>query len=95
VPDDAGFETRVVHAGAEPDELTGAVSPPIYQTSTFAQDGVGRPRGGWEYARTGNPTRARLERAVADLEGARTGSRLRPAARSRPRSASWPSPVTR
>jgi cystathionine beta-lyase/cystathionine gamma-synthase len=44
-------------------------SPPIYQTSTFAQDGIGRPRGGWEHARTGNPTRARLERAVASLEG--------------------------
>ena len=69
----AAFETLVVHAGAEPDELTGAVSPPIYQTSTFAQDGVGRPRGGWEYARTGNPTRSRLERAVASLEGGAHG----------------------
>src|SRR5450759_2530258 len=68
-----GFATRVVHAGAEPDELTGAVSPPIYQTSTYAQDGVGRPRGGYEYARTQNPTRERLERAVADLEGAAFG----------------------
>ena len=67
------FATRVVHAGAEPDELTGAVSPPIYQTSTYAQDGVGRPRGGYEYARTQNPTRERLERAVADLEGAAFG----------------------
>ena len=67
--DDLGFETRVVRAGGEPDELTGAVSPPIYQTSTFAQDGVGKPRGGWEYARTGNPTRSRLEAAVAELEG--------------------------
>ena len=67
------FATRAVHAGAEPDELTGAVSPPIYQTSTYAQDGVGRPRGGYEYARTQNPTRARLERAVADLEGGRHG----------------------
>ena len=67
------FATRAVHAGAEPDELTGAVSPPIYQTSTYAQDGVGRPRGGYEYARTQNPTRERLERAVADLEGARHG----------------------
>ncbi|MHB8890583.1 MAG: PLP-dependent transferase [Candidatus Limnocylindrales bacterium] len=67
------FATRAVHAGAEPDELTGAVSPPIYQTSTYAQDGVGRPRNGYEYARTQNPTRARLERAVADLEGARHG----------------------
>lgn len=63
------FETLAVHAGAEPDELTGAVSPPIYQTSTYAQDGVGRPRGGFEYARTQNPTRERLERAVAELEG--------------------------
>lgn len=61
--------TLAVHAGQEPDELTGAVAPPIYQTSTYAQDGIGRPRGGWEYARTGNPTRARLERAVALLEG--------------------------
>jgi len=67
------FDTLAVHAGAEPDELTGAVSPPIYQTSTFAQDGVGRPRGGWEYARTGNPTRSRLERAVASLEGGAHG----------------------
>ncbi len=46
------------------DELTGAVSPAIYQTSTFAQDGVERPRGGWEYARTGNPTRRALEEAT-------------------------------
>jgi cystathionine gamma-synthase len=73
VADKFEFDTRVVHAGGEPDELTGAVSPPIYQTSTFAQDGVGRPRGGWEYARTGNPTRSRLERAVADLEGGAHG----------------------
>jgi cystathionine beta-lyase/cystathionine gamma-synthase len=65
--------TLAVHAGLEPDELTGAVSPAIYQTSTFAQDGVERPRGGWEYARTGNPTRARLERAVAALEGGAHG----------------------
>lgn len=65
--------TRVVHVGQEPDELTGAVAPPIYQTSTYVQEGVGRPRGGWEYARTGNPTRARLERAVAALEGGRHG----------------------
>src|SRR3954468_18356332 len=62
--------TLAVHAGMAPDELTGAASPPIYQTATFAQEGVGRPRGGWEYARTGNPTRARLEAAIAALEGA-------------------------
>jgi cystathionine gamma-synthase len=67
------LETRAVHAGQEPDLLTGAVSPPIYQTSTFAQEAVGQPREGWEYARTGNPTRSRLERAVADLEGGTFG----------------------
>jgi cystathionine beta-lyase/cystathionine gamma-synthase len=70
---DDAFETLAVHAGQEPDELTGAVAPPIYQTSTFAQEGVGRPRRGYEYARTQNPTRERLERAVATLEGARYG----------------------
>src|SRR6476646_6721321 len=67
------FDTLAVHAGAEPDELTGAVSPPIYQTSTYAQDGVGKPRGGYEYARSQNPTRERLERAVAALEGGAHG----------------------
>jgi cystathionine beta-lyase/cystathionine gamma-synthase len=67
------FDTLAVHAGAEPDELTGAVSPPIYQTSTYAQDGVGRPRRGYEYARSQNPTRERLERAVATLEGGAHG----------------------
>ena len=67
------FDTLAVHAGAEPDELTGAVSPPIYQTSTFAQDGVGKPRRGYEYARSQNPTRDRLERAVAILEAGRHG----------------------
>ena len=67
------FDTLAVHAGAEPDELTGAVSPPIYQTSTFAQDGVGRPRRGYEYARSQNPTRERLEKAIAALEGGTHG----------------------
>ena len=65
--------TLTVHAGQEPDAATGAVAPPIYQTSTFAQEGVGRPTGGWEYARTGNPTRERLEDAVATLEGGEHG----------------------
>ena len=65
--------TLTVHAGQEPDAATGAVAPPIYQTSTFAQEGVGRPTGGWEYARTGNPTRQRLEDAVALLEGGAYG----------------------
>ena len=62
------FDTIAVHAGAEPDEITGAVSPPIYQTSTYAQHGVNRPRRGHDYARSINPTRDRLERAVAALE---------------------------
>jgi cystathionine gamma-synthase len=72
-PNDDDFDTLAVHAGAEPDELTGAVSPPIYQTSTFAQDGVNRPRRGYDYARSVNPTRERLERAVAVLERGRHG----------------------
>ncbi len=72
-PPEHSFDTLAVHAGAEPDELTGAVAPPIYQTSTFQQDGVGRPRGGYEYARSQNPTRERLERAIAILEGGRHG----------------------
>lgn len=66
------FATKAVHCGNEPDEATGAVSPPIYTASTFAQDGVGKPRG-YEYSRSGNPTRERLERAVATLEGGRHG----------------------
>src|SRR5437762_10712010 len=70
---DLTIETLAVHAGQEPDELTGAVAPPIYQTSTFRQEGVGRPKGGYEYARTQNPTRERFERAVATLEGGGEG----------------------
>ena len=70
---DLSFDTLAVHAGAEPDELTGAVAPPIYQTSTYEQDGVGKPRRGYEYARSQNPTRERLERAIATLEGGRHG----------------------
>lgn len=66
------FDTRAVHAGHEPDPLTGAVTPPIYTSSTFAQSGVGKTKG-YEYSRSGNPTRERLERAVADLEGGRYG----------------------
>jgi cystathionine beta-lyase/cystathionine gamma-synthase len=62
------FDTRVIHAGQMPDPSTGAVAVPIYQTSTYAQDGVGRHRG-FEYARTQNPTRMALERSVAALEG--------------------------
>src|SRR6201999_754356 len=68
-----GFETLAIHAGQEHDALTGAVVPPIYQTSTFKQDGVGGLRGGYEYSRSANPTRAALETALAALEGGTQG----------------------
>jgi cystathionine gamma-synthase len=64
-----GFETLAIHAGQEPDLLTGAVVPPIYQVSTFKQDGVGGLRGGYEYSRSANPTRTALEECLAALEG--------------------------
>src|SRR5579875_2524421 len=64
-----GFETLAIHAGQEPDPSTGAVVPPIYQTSTYKQDGVGGLRGGYEYSRTQNPTRAALEECLTALEG--------------------------
>jgi len=64
------FETLAVHAGQDSDPQTGAVMTPIYQTSTYAQEGVGRPRQGYEYSRTRNPTRLALEKALAALEGA-------------------------
>jgi cystathionine gamma-synthase len=64
----SGFNTRAIHAGQEPDPLTGAVTVPIYATSTFKQDGVGGLRGGYEYSRSANPTRTALEVALAALE---------------------------
>ena len=67
------FETRAIHAGQEPDPTTGAVVPPIYQTSTYKQDGVGGLRGGYEYSRSANPTRTALEECLAALEGGRRG----------------------
>ncbi|WP_136709290.1 cystathionine gamma-synthase [Agromyces sp. H66] len=67
--DDARFDTRAIHAGQEFDPTTGAVIPPIYQTSTFVQDGIGGLRGGYEYSRAGNPTRTALETQLAALEG--------------------------
>ena len=63
-----GFETLAIHAGQEPDPVTGAVVPPIYQVSTFKQDGVGGLRGGYEYSRSANPTRTALEQCLAALE---------------------------
>lgn len=64
--------TSVIHSGIPIDERTGAVNVPIYQTSTFKQDGLGRMRG-YEYSRTGNPTREALEKLIADLEGGTAG----------------------
>ncbi|CCF65363.1 cystathionine gamma-synthase [Nocardia cyriacigeorgica] len=68
-----GFSTRAVHAGFDPDPQTGAVNVPIYASSTFAQDGVGGLRDGYEYGRTGNPTRTALEANLAALESGRYG----------------------
>jgi cystathionine gamma-synthase len=64
-----GFETLAIHAGQRPDPRTGAVVPPIYATSTYKQDGVGGLREGYEYSRSGNPTRTALEECLAALEG--------------------------
>ncbi|HET6876445.1 MAG TPA: cystathionine gamma-synthase [Jatrophihabitans sp.] len=68
-----GFNTRAIHAGQEPDPHTGAVTVPIYATSTYKQDGVGGLRGGYEYSRSANPTRTALEEALAALEGGTRG----------------------
>ena len=67
-----GFSTIAIHAGNEPDPTTGAVSVPIYQTSTYAQEGLGKHKG-FEYARTQNPTRSALEKNIAALEGGKYG----------------------
>ncbi|GGK66357.1 cystathionine gamma-synthase [Streptomyces flaveus] len=67
------FETVAIHAGNTADPLTGAVVPPIYQVSTYKQDGVGGLRGGYEYSRSANPTRTALEENLAALEGGRRG----------------------
>src|SRR5438046_9455264 len=64
-----GFNTRAIHAGQEPDSLTGAVAVPIYQTSTYKQDGGGGLRSGYEYSRSANPTRTALEECLVALEG--------------------------
>src|SRR2546423_2622346 len=66
------FETRAIHEGQEPDPATGAVTVPIYQTSTYAQDAVGRHKG-YDYSRVANPTRTALQICLASLEGADHG----------------------
>ncbi|GAA0949429.1 cystathionine gamma-synthase [Nonomuraea longicatena] len=68
-----GFETLAIHAGQEPDPVTGAVVPPIYATSTYKQDGVGGLRSGYEYSRSANPTRTALEEAMAAVEAGARG----------------------
>ena len=66
------IETKLIHGGIDGDKVTGAVNVPIYQTSTYKQAGLGENTG-WEYSRTGNPTRAALEALIADLEGGVAG----------------------
>ncbi|WP_448627129.1 cystathionine gamma-synthase [Geodermatophilus sp. URMC 64] len=68
-----GFNTRAIHAGQEPDPATGAVNVPVHLSTTFKQDGVGGLRGGYEYSRSGNPTRTALQEALASLEQGSTG----------------------
>jgi cystathionine gamma-synthase len=68
-----GFNTRAIHAGQEPDPATGAVNVPVHLSTTFKQDGVGGLRGGYEYSRSGNPTRTALQEALAALEEGTTG----------------------
>src|ERR1700735_5518058 len=75
--DKAGLAPKAIHAGYGRDPQTGAVNTPIYASSTFAQDGVGGLRGGFEYARTGNPTRAALETSLAAVEEGRFGRGFR------------------
>src|ERR671935_809172 len=66
------FETRAIHVGQEPDQATGAITTPIYQTSTYVQDAVGVHKG-YDYARVANPTRTALQKCLASLEGAAYG----------------------
>ena len=73
MPQFKNIETALIHGGSTTDATTGAVNVPIYLTSTFKQDGLGQRRQGWEYARTGNPTRAALESLIAELDGGLAG----------------------
>src|SRR5258708_35006872 len=74
-PRKQGFATVAIHAGQEPDELTGAVAPPIYPTSTYVQQDLGKNKG-YEYARVSNPTRTRLEQNMAAMVVATSAQRL-------------------
>ncbi|WP_313351800.1 PLP-dependent transferase, partial [Exiguobacterium sp.] len=66
-------KTALIHGGTGVDRATGAVTPPIYQTSTYKQDKIGQLKDGYEYSRTANPTRTSIERLIADLEGGARG----------------------
>lgn len=74
MPDQHRFATRAIHAGQEPDPTSGAIMPPVYQTSTYVQPALGQPKLGYEYARVSNPTRDALQANVAALEGGRHGA---------------------
>ena len=87
------FETRAIHAGQEPDPSTGAVTVPIYQTSTYVQEAVGRLKEGYDYSRPRTRPGA-LEECLADLESAPTGSPSRRAWPRRPPSCTWCSRAT-
>ena len=67
-PEEMRFETKAIHVGQDPDAEYGSVNVPIYQTSTYAQPAVGKPKA-WDYARSGNPTREALQQVLAALEG--------------------------
>src|SRR5690606_34789530 len=68
------FGTLAIHAGQHPEDVTGAIMPPIFQTSTYVQPKLGEPKGGYEYARVQNPTREAMERNVAALEAGAHGA---------------------
>ena len=89
----AGFDTRAIHAGYEPDEMTGADNPPIYASSTYKQDGVGGLRGGYEYSRSANPTRTALEVALAAVEDGDRGFACAEPIRQRGERAAEPLPA--
>jgi len=88
-----GFNTRAIHVGSEPDPVTGAVNPPVYLTSTYAQDAVGVIRFS-DYARGDNPTRAALEVCLANLEEARYGVAFASGLAAKTRSCVLSPPVT-
>jgi cystathionine beta-lyase/cystathionine gamma-synthase len=87
-----GFDTRAVHAGQTFDPTTGAVIPPVHFSTTYAQDGIGGLREGYEYGRSGNPTRTALETQLAALEGGAHGCLSRRDSRLRMRSCARCSP---